>query len=101
MLLDHDFLNKWEGIVNDVDKQQVPISCVKKVIFRTADRKQKTINLKKLRDQGFDIDEIDGAVTRYIEENKAAIATMEFVLDVEAVADAVQPHTDKLLKGMS
>lgn len=100
MLLDHDFLARWEQIVSDVEKEHCPISCVKKVIFRTADRKQKTINLRQLRRQGIDDESIEQAVSTYINDNEENIMSMELVLDVERVAGIVQPETDKLLKGM-
>lgn len=100
MQLDRDFLQRWEQIVNDVDKNHCPIECVKKVVFRTLDRKQKTINLRQLRKQGFDNDSIENAVSAFISENDGLIASMELVLDVEAVAEIIQPETDKLLKGI-
>ena len=100
MQLDHDFLTRWEQIVSDVDKDHCPISCVKKVIFRTHDKRQKTINLRQLRKQGIDDDSIEAAVSNYINENEEDILSMELVLDVEAVAGIIQPETDKLLKGM-
>jgi len=100
MQLDHDFLKRWEQIVNDVDKDHCPISCVKKVVFRTKDRRQRSINIRNLRRQGIDEDSIERAVGEFIEENEDIIASMELVLDVEAVAEMVQPETDKLLKGM-
>lgn len=100
MLLTDDFLKNWESIVNDVDKHSVPLNCVKKVIFRDVDRKQKTINLKKLRAHTMDDDEIDKIIQRYIVEHEDSIISMEFVLDVEAVAEQIQPATDKLLQGM-
>jgi hypothetical protein len=100
MQLDRDFLQRWEQIVNDVDKNHCPIECVKKVVFKTTDRKQKTINLRQLRKQGFDNDSIEHAVTTYISDNDGLIASMELVLDVEAVAEIIQPETDKLLRGI-
>ena len=100
MLLDQDFMQQWERIVNDVDKDHVPINCVKKVVFRTIDRRQRSINLRTLRKQGIDDDTIETAVSKFISEHEDAIVSMELVLDVEAVAAAVQPETDRLLKGM-
>ena len=100
MQLDRDFLNKWEQIVNDVDKEHVPIECVKKVVFRHNDNRQQTINLKTLKRQNLNIDEIASVVERYITENEDEITSMEFVLDVEAVAELLQPETDKLLNGL-
>lgn len=100
MLLNNDFLEGWERIVNDVEKDQVPIECVKKVIFRTREKKQKTINLNSLRKQGFDDELINEAVQNFINEHEDRIISMEFILDIEAVAEVVQPHTDELLKGI-
>ena len=99
MLLDHDFLKRWEDIVNDVDKEHCPITCVKKVIFRTR-QGQKTINLRNLRRQGIDDESIEQAVSSFIEDHEHMIKSMELVLDVQAVAEIVQPETDKLLKDM-
>ena len=100
MQLEHDFLARWEKIINDVDKEHCPIECVKKVVFKTIDRKQKTINLRQLRHQGIDEDSIEKAVSAYISDNEEIITSMELVLDVEAVAQIVQPETDKLLNGL-
>jgi hypothetical protein len=100
MLLDDDFLQRWEQIVSDVSKDYCPVSCVKKVVFKTRDRRQKSINLRTLRKQGIDDDSIEAAVSNYISENEDNILSMELVLDVEAVASIVQPETDRLLKGM-
>lgn len=98
MQSDNDFLSKWESIVNDVEKENIPIHCVKKVVFRTVDRRQRTINLRQLRKQGLDDESIESAVSSFINKNEEEIVSMELVLDVEAVAATVQPETDKLLK---
>lgn len=95
-----DWIKRWEDIVNSVDKDHVPIECVKKVIFRIQSGKQKTINLKKLKDQGLNIDEIGSVVDRFVNEFSDEITNMEFVLDVQAVANLLQPETDKILKGI-
>ena len=100
MLLTDDFLKRWEDIVDQVDKSHIPIDVVRKVIFRTQSRRQKTINLVRLRDQGLEDDEIESMVNRYIRDNEDEIHSMEFVLDIERVAEVLQPETDKLLKGI-
>lgn len=100
MLLTNDFLKGWEDIVDQVEKEHIPIYCVKKVIFRTREKRQRTINLKRMRDQGADNDYIEHIVESFIRDNESTISSMEFVLDIEAVADQIQPETDRLLKGM-
>ena len=49
MLVEVDKINDWEQVLSTVDKDQVPIHCVKKVIFKLKGAKQKTINLERLR----------------------------------------------------
>jgi hypothetical protein len=100
MQLTDDFLRRWEDIVEQVDKDHVPIDCVKKIIFRMQDRKQKTVNLKRLRNQGLDLDMVESVVENFIRDNEEDISTMEFVLDIEAVAEILQPETDKLLSNL-
>jgi hypothetical protein len=100
MQLTSDFLRRWEEIVEQVDKDHIPIDCVKKVIFRMQDRKQKTVNLKRLRDQGLDAEMIEVLVENYIRDHEEAIASMEFIVDIEAVAEILQPETDKLLSNL-
>ena len=93
-------LQQWESIVNDVDKEHIPIDCVKKIVFRLdGSTKQKTINLVTLRKQGLNEEEIQYVIERYIQDNDNII-NMEFVLDIQAVASLLQPETDKLLKGI-
>lgn len=98
MLLTNDLLKKWADIVDQVDKDHVPIACVKKVVFRDRLKKQKTINLKRLRSQGLTSDMIEEVIEGFIRDHEDDIVSMEFMLDIEAVATQVQPQTDKLLK---
>ena len=100
MILTNDFIKRWGEIVDEVEKQHIPLNCVRKVVFRDKSKRQKTVNLKRMRDQGLDDDTIESLIESYIKKNEENIASMEFLLDVKAVADQIQPETDKLLKGM-
>jgi hypothetical protein len=59
--------------------------------------RQKTINLHTLKKQGLDLEEMEAMLTRTFNEMDHEIHDVDFVVDVEAVADLVQPETDKLL----
>jgi hypothetical protein len=100
MQLSDDILKKWEDIIDQVDKDHIPIECVKKVVFRLAGGRQKTINLRRLKDQDVDVDELHDIVDRFVQNNSEDIVNMEFVLDIEQVAQLLQPETDKLLQGI-
>jgi acid phosphatase class B len=92
-----DFLLRWEQIVAGVNKTDVPLECIKKVIIKFHGRQQQTINLHTLRKQGLDLDDIENLLTKTLNEFDDKIRDIDFVVDISAVAAMVQPETDKLL----
>ncbi len=94
-----EFIEKWEHIIRDVDVTEVPLECLKKVIIRLTGRKQKTINIQLLKRRGYEFDEIESMINTTLNELDLIITDVEFIVDVEMVAEIVQPATDKLLKG--
>ena len=93
-----EFIQQWEHIIEEVNKTEVPLECIKKVVIRLNDRKQKTINLSTLRRQGLDLEEVEIVLTRTLTELGDTVRDIDFVVDVTEVAKLVQPETDKLLK---
>ena len=96
--LSDDFFNKWIHIVNEVNKTNVPIECIKKITLKLVGNRRKVINIATLRKQGLDGDEIESLVNRVLTEYDDAVRDVDFLLDITAVAALVQPETDKILK---
>jgi len=92
-----DFLDRWERIIADVNKTDIPLECIKKVVIKLKGGRQKTINLHTLKKQGLELEEMEAMLTRTFNDMDHEIHDVDFVVDVEAVADLVQPETDKLL----
>lgn len=92
-----EFLTHWERIVSEVNKTEVPLECIKKVVVKINGGRQKTINIHTLLKQGLDITEVESMLTRFFSEHDQEIRDVDFVVDVTAVANLVQPETDKLL----
>jgi hypothetical protein len=95
-----EFIQQWEHIIEEVNKTEVPLECIKKVVIRLNDRKQKTINLSTLKRQGLDLEELETVLTRTLTELGDTVRDVDFVVDVSEVAKLVQPETDKLLKDL-
>lgn len=93
-----EFIQQWEHIIEEVNKTEVPLECIKKVVIKLGDRRQKTINLAALRRQGLDLEEVETVLTRTLTELGDTVRDIDFVVDVSEVAKLVQPETDKLLK---
>ena len=98
MQLRLDEIEKWENVVSSVDKEHIPIDCVKKVTLKLKGNRQKTINLETLRRNGLDIEEIEGVLSRTMTELGPITLNVDFVIDVKTVAEHVQPMTDKFLR---
>jgi hypothetical protein len=97
MQLNDDFLDQWEHIIAGVNKTDVPLECIKKVVMKLAGSRQKTINIHTLLKQGLELEEIETMLTRFFTEHDHEIKDVDFVVDISAVANLVQPETDKLL----
>jgi hypothetical protein len=97
MQLNLDYLDQWEHILADVVKTDVPLECIKKVVIKLAGGKQKTINVHTLLKQGMELEEVESMLTRFFSENDHQIRDVDFVVDINSVANIVQPETDKLL----
>jgi hypothetical protein len=95
-----EFLAMWEHIIEEVHKTEVPLECIKKVVIKLHGKRQRTINLQTLRRQGLGNDELETILTRTLLELDDQVRDVEFVVDIGAVAELVQPETDKLLNNL-
>lgn len=100
MQYSESFLNQWEHIIGEVNKTDVPLECIKKIIIRLEGKRQKTINLSNLKKQGLDWEEIEIIVTRMLCEFGDQVQDVDLMVDITAVAEIVQPRTDKLLESL-
>lgn len=95
-----EFLDKWEHIIDDVDKKNIPLNFIKKIVVKLQGKKQQTINIEKLLSQGLDVSQLEEVINRKLDELDPIISTIEFVLNIQEIADTVQPTTDELLKDL-
>jgi len=93
-----EFIRQWEHIIDDVDKHKIPIEFIKKLVIKLKGKRQQTINIKKFLDQGLPPDQIEEAVSRKLQEYDDEIQSVEFILNIESIAETVQPETDRLLR---
>ena len=97
MQLSDDAIKKWEHIIATVNKTDVPLECIKKVIIKLTGGRQRTINMSTLRRQGLNIEQIEDALNHTLSELDDQIRDLDFVVDIAAVAELIQPETDKIL----
>lgn len=95
-----ELFEKWEHIINDVSKTKIPVEFIKKLIVKLRGRRQRTINVQLLLAQGLQPDEIEQAISSKLEEYDEHMISIEFVLDIEGIAEIIQPETDNLLRNL-
>ena len=95
-----EFIEKWEHILEDVEKNKIPVQFIKKLIIKLEGKKQQTLNIEKFLNQGLDPDQIEEVVSRKLQELDNMVVGVEFILNVQSIADTVQPETDQLLRGL-
>lgn len=92
-----EFMSKWERLLEGVDKQKIPIEFIKKLVLKLERKRQRTINIERLLKDGLDPDHIEDVVNKVLTELEDDVTSIEFVLDVQSIAETVQPETDRLL----
>jgi hypothetical protein len=100
MLLSEEFLSRWEDLVEGVDKTDVPVDCIKRVVIKLKDGRRRYLNMSTLRKKGLDPIELEGVLNQKLEEYDKQIQNVDFFVDVDQVADLIQPETDKMLGGL-
>jgi hypothetical protein len=95
-----EFHEQWKHIIEDVEKSRIPIQFIKKLVLKLKGKRQHTINIKKLIQQGLEPDQLEEVVAKKISEYEDLLVSVEFILDIQSIAEAVQPETDKILSGL-
>lgn len=95
-----EFIEKWERLLEGVDKQKIPIEFIKKLIIKLRGKRQQTINIERLIKQGLDPEEIEEVISSRLIELDELVTSIEFVLNVQSIAETVQPETDNLLRNL-
>lgn len=92
-----EFVKKWEHILEDVEKQKVPLEFIKKLVIKLEGKKQKTFNVKRFFDEGLEPEQVEELLAKQLSLYEDHLVSVEFVLNVENIASTVQPETDRLL----
>ena len=95
--LSEEFLAKWEDLVDGVDKTDVPVECIKRLVIKLKDGKRRYLNISTLRKKGYDPIELEEVLNDKLAEYDGMIENIDFFVDVEAVAEHVQRETDSIL----
>jgi hypothetical protein len=91
---------KWEAILKSVEKNEIPITMLESIDVNLSDGTNVTINIRELLTEGMDPDDLERDIKSKLKSLDHIIDDVDFYISVKAVAQAVQPATDELLKNL-
>jgi hypothetical protein len=89
--------DKWERILLDVEKPEVPIVVLEKILIHLIDGTKVNINILELLAEGVDAEELEINLSNKMEQLDHMIEDIDFFVNIDEVAKTVQPETDKIL----
>ena len=95
--LNLDSKSSWRDILKRVDKREVPIQVLERLLVNLIDGTAVIIDVKRLLQDGIDPDELETHVNERLQELDEYIENIDFFVDIDKVEQTVQPETDKLL----
>jgi hypothetical protein len=95
-----DLKKRWQDIVRDVDKKEVPVDVLQRIVVKLVDGTDLSIDIKQLIDDGQDPTEIEQLLDAKFHDLDEYIENVDFFIDIDKVVGAVQPETDKVLKDL-
>jgi hypothetical protein len=91
---------RWQDIVKDVDKKEVPVEVLQRIIVRLVDGTDLSIDVTQLLEDGNDPADIEELLNNKFQDLDEYIENVDFFIDIDKVVGTVQPETDKVLKDL-
>lgn len=91
---------KWEKILKDVEKQEVPVTVLESISVNLIDGTEVSINIKELLLEGYEPEEVEQMLSERLNSLDHIIRDVDFYVSIDDVAKVVQPITDSFLKDL-
>ena len=91
---------KWNKILKDVEKREVPVTLLESITVNLIDGTRVNVNIKELIVEGMDPEEIEQMLNEKLKALDHIIKDVDFFVNIDDVANAVQPITDSFLKDL-
>lgn len=92
--------DKWEKLLKEVNKEQVPIGVLRYITVNLKDGTSVDVNIAEMIDAGEDPALVEKLINAKLEALDDIIKDVDFHISVDAVSKVIQPFTDQLLKDL-
>ena len=87
----------WRKIIKEVEKKEVPIHVLERIVVFLKDGTEVPVNIKELLKSGADPDLVEKELNNKLESLEIYINNVNFYIDIEQIEKTVQPETDRIL----
>jgi hypothetical protein len=91
---------KWEKLLKEVNKEQVPIAVIRYITVNLTDGTSVDVNVAEMLEEGGDPAVIERVINEKLVALDDIIKDVDFHISVDAVSKVIQPFTDNLLKNL-
>jgi hypothetical protein len=92
--------DKWKQILKEVEKLEAPISVIQTITVSLVDGTQVDIDVQELIAEGMDINNLEREINQKLYDLDELIDNVDFFINIDHIANTVQPITDTLLKNL-
>lgn len=89
--------NTWRNILKEVEKKEVPVHVLERMIVHLLDGTDVEINIKEILARGADPDVVETEINKRLEDLDQYIENVDFFVDIDSVEKTIQPETDRIL----
>lgn len=91
----------WRKIIREVEKKEVPIHCLERIVVNLKDGTSVPVNIKELLAGGADPDFVEKELNKKLDALELYIHNINFFIDIDQIEKTVQPETDKILSKLN
>jgi hypothetical protein len=95
-----DTKSQWARILKSVEKKEVPVEVLDRIIVNLKDGTSVEISIIELINEGWDPQRIESRLNQRLQELDQYITDVDFFINLDSVVATVKPRVDKLLKDL-
>lgn len=89
--------SSWRKIIREVEKKEVPIHVLEKIVVFLKDGTEVPVNIKELLQEGADPNLVEKELNNKLEALEIYIKNVNFYIDIEQIEKTIQQETDRIL----
>ena len=91
---------KWQDLIESIDKKEVPVEILQKILVTLIDSTQVTIDVQQFLKEGMEPFEVEDMLNQKFQDLDDYIANVDFFVDIDSVVGTIQPETDRILSNL-